>query len=265
VPTVRVDGIDLYHELHGEATASPLVFVNGIFQDTTGWSLHVRRFRDRFRCLVYDCRGQGRSARPPGPYRIERHAADLLGLLDALRIRRPSIVGLSNGGAVAMTFAAAHPDRVRALVLVDTFARADGALRAKLRAWRVALDAGGPALRFDVSVPWNFSAAFLEAHEPELGALRELALAWDPDAMRALMAGSAEHDARDALSRITAPTLVLVGEQDVLAPPWMAREVAGAIQGAQLRQIAGAGHAMPIEKAEEFCTAVRDFLESTGT
>jgi len=83
--------------------------------------------------------------------------------------------------------------------------------------------------------------------------------------MRALMAGSAEHDARDALSRITAPTLVLVGEQDVLAPPWMAREVAGAIQGAQLRQIAGAGHAMPIEKAEEFCTAVRDFLESTGT
>jgi 3-oxoadipate enol-lactonase len=260
MPTLAVDDVDLYYEIHGDDGAPPLVFVNGIFQDTTGWSLHVRRFADR-RCLVYDCRGQGRSAKPAGPYRIERHAADLLGLLDALRIDRVDLVGLSNGGAVAMTFAAAHPDQVRRLVLVDTFAYADATLRAKLRSWELALDAGGPGLRFDVSVPWNFSRAFLDAHGRDLPALREKALALEPDAMRALIAGSALHDGRAALPRIAAPTLVLVGAEDLLAPPWAAREIADAVPDARLQTIAGAGHAMPIEQFEKFCDAVRAFLD----
>jgi 3-oxoadipate enol-lactonase len=261
MPTLAVDGVDLYYEIHGAEDKPPLVFVNGIFQDTTAWSLHVRRFADR-RCVVYDCRGQGRSAKPAGPYRIERHAADLLGLLDALGVGRTDVVGLSNGGAVAMTFAAAHTDRVRRLVLVDTFSYADAALRAKLRSWEAALDAGGPGLRFDVSVPWNFSRSFLEAHGRDLPALREKALALDPGAMRALIAGSAAHDARATLPRIGSPTLVLVGEEDVLAPPWTAREIAGRIPQARLQVIAGAGHAMPIERLEEFCGAVRSFLDA---
>ncbi|MDQ2913417.1 MAG: alpha/beta hydrolase [Chloroflexota bacterium] len=259
MPTVAVDGVDLYYEIHGDEAGAPLVFVNGIFQDTTGWSLHVRRFAYR-RCLVYDCRGQGRSAKPTGPYLMDRHAADLLGVLDALHVDRADVVGLSSGGAVAMTFAAAHPARVRRLVLVDTFAYADAALRAKLRSWEAALDAGGPGLRFDVSVPWNFSRGFLEDHERDLPALRERALTLDPDAMRALMAGSAAHDARAALSRIAAPTLVLVGEEDVLAPPWVAREIADAIPDAHLQTIAAAGHAMPIERLDEFCDALRTFF-----
>jgi 3-oxoadipate enol-lactonase len=261
MPTLAIDGVELYYEIHGNDRGSPLVFVNGIFQDTTGWSLHVRRFADR-RCLVYDCRGQGRSAKPPGPYLIERHAADLVGLLDALGIGRADIIGLSNGGAVAMTFAAKHPARVRRLALVDTFAYADAALRAKLRSWELALDAGGPGLRFDVSVPWNFSRSFLEEHGRDLSSLREKALALDPDPMRALIAGSAAHDARAALPTIAAPTLVLVGEEDLLAPPWTAREVANAIAGARLRTVAGAGHAMPIERLEEFCDALRTFFEA---
>lgn len=261
MPTLKVAGVDLYYELHGGAGAASLVFVNGIFQDTTAWSLHVRRFADQFRCILYDCRGQGRSAKPAGPYRIEDHAADLLGLLDALGVERTHLVGLSNGGAIAMTFAAAHPDRVGALVLADTFARADGALRAKIRAWRAALDAGGPGVRFDVSVPWNFSAAFIEAHEPDIAVLRQRALALAPHAMRALMDGTIEHDARAALPRITAPTLVLVGDQDLLSPPWMARDIAEAIAGAQLRIIAGAAHAMPVERLDEFCDAVRTFID----
>ncbi len=260
MPTLAVEGIDLYYEIHGDDAASPLVFVNGIFQDTTGWSLHVGRFADR-RCLLYDCRGQGRSAKPAGPYRMQQHAADLLGLLDALEIDRTDIVGLSNGGAVAMTFAAARPERVRRLVLVDTFAYADAALQAKLRAWEAALDAGGPGLRFDVSVPWNFSRGFLDGHGREMPLLREKALALDPNAMRALMAGSAAHDARGALPRIAAPTLVLVGAEDILAPPWVAREIADFIPNARLQTIAGAGHALPIERLEEFCDALRTFFD----
>jgi 3-oxoadipate enol-lactonase len=263
VPTARVGGIDLYCELHGDPEAPALVFVNGLFQDTTAWSLHVRRFTDRYRCLVYDCRGQGRSAKPAGPYRIDQHAADLLGLLDAVGLRRPHVVGLSNGGAIAMTFAAKHRDRVARLVLVDTFAHADAALRTKLRSWKLALDAGGPSLRFEVSLPWNFSAAFLEVLERDqatLRTLRESALAFDPGTLHALIDGSSAHDARDLLSRIAAPTLVLAGEEDVLAPPWLSREIAAGITDARLRLLPG-GHAMPVERLDEFCAVVRAFLE----
>ena len=260
MPSVRVDDVELYYELHGDAAKPALVFVNGIFQDTTVWSLHVRRLGDSYRCIVYDCRGQGQSAKPPGPYRIERHADDLRGLLDALGIPRAHIVGLSNGGAVAIAFAAACPDRVDRLVLVDTFAYVDGALRAKLQSWRLALEAGGPGLRFDISVPWNFSAAFLEQHEHELAPLRERATKMSAAAMRDLILGTSEFDGRPALPRIRAATLVLVGDQDVLAPVWCAREIERGIAGSRLEIVEGAGHAMSIEQLERFCAAVRGFL-----
>jgi 3-oxoadipate enol-lactonase len=260
MPTVRVDDVELYHELHGDSSRPALVFVNGIFQDTTAWSLHVRRLGGSYRCVVYDCRGQGQSAKPPGPYQTERHADDLRGLLDALGIPRAHVLGLSNGGAVAITFAAACPDRVDRLVLVDTFAHVDGALRAKLRSWRLAVEAGGPGLRFDVSVPWNFSAAFLEQHEHELTPLRERATKMSAAAIRDLILGASEFDGRPALARIRAPTLILVGDEDVLAPVWCAREIARGIAGSRLEIVEGAGHALPVERLERFCSLVRAFL-----
>jgi 3-oxoadipate enol-lactonase len=262
MPTLAVGGVELYHEIHGAAGLPTVVFVNGIFQDTTAWSPHAHRLSARYRCVLYDCRGQGRSADPAGPHLIERHVSDLIGLLDALGIARPHLVGLSNGGAVAMTLAATRPERVGALVLADTFAHADGALRAKVRSWRAALDAGGPGLRFDVSVPWNFSAAFLDAHEHDLGGLRERALSLRPEAMRSLMEGTMRHDARALLPQIRAPTLVLVGEHDVLSPPWVMRAIADAIHDARLVIVPGAGHALPIEKVDDFCGAIDGFFAS---
>ena len=260
MPLVRVADVDLYYELHGPEGAPVVAFVNGIFQDTTGWTLHVRRLRDRFRCLVWDCRGQGRSAKPPGPYATTRHAADLGALLDTLAVARAHVVGSSNGAAVAMHFAASHPDRVAALVLAAPFARADAALRAKLASWRAALDAGGPALRYDVAVPWNWSARFLAEHAADVAALREVAAALDPDAQRSLLDGSMAHDVAAALSRITAPTLVLVGEHDLLTPPWMARAVAAGIAGARLEVLSETGHALAIERVDDFCALVATFV-----
>jgi proline iminopeptidase len=79
-------------------------------------------------------------------------------------------------------------------------------------------------------------------------------------AMRDLILGTSEFDGRPALARIRATTLVLVGDQDVLAPVWCAREVAGGIAGSRLEIVEGAGHAMPTERLEFFCSAVREFL-----
>lgn len=261
--TARVDGVDLYYELHGRDDAPALVFVNGIFQDTTAWAAFLPAFTERYRCLLYDCRGQGRSDKPDAPYATARHAEDLRALLDALGIERPRIVGLSNGGAAALLFAAAHPERVGALVVADTYAHVDAALRAKLRALLLALDAGGLGLRFDVLVPWNFSAGFLDAHGALLGALRARVLAGSASATANLIRGALENAERAALERIACPTLVLVGAEDLLTPPWYAREIAAGIAGARLVTIDGAGHAMPVERPDAFRDAVLPFLAET--
>ena len=117
MPTLPVDDVELYYEWHGNPAGPVVVFVNGLLTDLASWAGHLPFFTDRYHCLVYDCRGQGQSAKPDHVYTIRRHSADLAGLLAALGIARAAIVGLSNGGATALDFAAAQPARVTALVV----------------------------------------------------------------------------------------------------------------------------------------------------
>ncbi len=265
MPHARVNGIQLYYEVHGQADGPPLVFINGLLMDTTGWGLQLPAFADTFHVLLYDCRGQGKSDAPPGPYLPEQHAADLVGLLDRLDIERAHLVGLSNGGVIAMYMAAMHPHRVARLVLADTYAHADAQMIALLDAWLAALDAGGPTLRFDVATPWIWSRGFLSAHPDVLATLREKAGGARVDAVRALIQGAKAVDLREHLPTISAPTLVLVGEEDVVTPVWRARKIAQTIPNATLVVIGGAGHALSIEQAHMFNALTREFLHDTNT
>ena len=260
MPFLTANELSLYYEIHGPEDAFPVVLINGLLMDTTGWALQVPAFADRFQVIVYDCRGQGRSDAPAGPYTPAQHAADLVGLLDALGVARAHLVGLSNGGVIAMYVAAEHPDRVSRLVVADTFACADAQMRAVLDAWLAALEAGGPVLRFDVATPWVWSRGLLAAHGDVLDALREKAAKARVDAVRHLITGAKGVDLRHRLSRIQAPTLVMVGEEDVLTPVWRARELVGAIPDATLVVVGGAGHALTIERPQVFNGVAREFL-----
>jgi len=260
MPYADVNRIRLYYELHGPEGGPPVVFINGLLMDTTGWGLQLPLFRKYFRVLLYDCRGQGRSDAPEGPYLPEQHEADLLALLDALHIDRAHLVGLSNGGVIAMYVASAQPHRVARLVLADTYAYADAQMAALLDAWLAALDTGGPTLRFDVATPWVWSRHFLAAHADVLATLREKAAGARVHAVRALIEGAKAVDLRGRLGNITAPTLILAGEEDVLTPAWRMREIAAAIPQATLITISGAGHALTIEQAALFTALAQEFL-----
>lgn len=261
MPTAAVDGIELYYELHGPHGAQDLVFVNGLLTDTTSWAPHLRRFTDRYRCVVYDCRGQGRSSKLDEVYTTQDHADDLRALLDALGIGRALFVGLSNGGAALLHFAADHPDRVRGLALADVYAHADVLMQAKLGSWVAAMAAGGAPLRFDVATPWVWGARFLSEHHATLLAFRDKGSNIPVAAAVNLIRGAMQHDARDKLARISAPALVLVGEEDVLTPPWLARDLVARLPRARLQIIEGAGHAAALEQVDGFCAVVRDFFD----
>jgi 3-oxoadipate enol-lactonase len=264
MPFAVVNDVQLYYELReAHSTDAPtVVFINGIFQDTTSWALTVRDVASAFRTLVYDCRGQGQSDKPQaGPYTPELHARDLAALLDALQIERAHFVGLSNGGLVLMHFARLCPSRLHRLVLVDTFSHLDVVQQAMLHSWRAALEAGGSALRFTVSLPWTWSADFLAQNYDTIMALREKAAQAPTHSSIHLVDGALTHDARAWLGDIRAPTLVVQGTEDKMLSIEKAHALQQAIPNAQLHLIAGAGHAAWLEKAAEFNQVLLEFLK----
>lgn len=261
MPYHNINTIRIYYEWHGAPDAFPVIFINGLLSDTNSWVFQRPVFAEHFRVLLYDCRGQGQSDKPAGPYSTALHAQDLLALLDGLQIPQAHIVGLSNGGTIAMHLAAHHPERVARLVLADTFAYTDSLMESKLQSWLQALEAGGLLLRFDIATPWIWGRTFLATNRALLDTMRSSAAQANPDAVRALISSGKGYDIRDHLKSVQAPALVLVGEEDVLTPPWYAREVAAALPDAQLVVVPQAGHAITLEQADIFNALVLTFLQ----
>lgn len=270
MPTLPLPDVELYYELGGAPTApETVVFVNGLTMSTLAWAGVEPHFADRYRTLRYDCRGQGASGKPPGPYTPETHAADLALLLDGLELERVHLVGHSNGGLVsalaAAELAGRTPGRVLSLSLVASFLRLDPLLRATLRSWRAALDAGGPGLRFEVAAPWVWGRSFLEEQGEALAAYREAAAQADPRVIGWLIDGLLSlGDARKALRAFDGPVLAAVGHDDLLTPLRLSHEIVEWAGRGILVTIDRAGHGLPVERPEALARVVRGFLERQG-
>ena len=263
--TVQANGQELYYELHGEGP--PLVLVMGIGYDSSLWTLaQVPVLSTQFQVILVDNRDAGRSSKARQPYTIADMADDLAGLLDALGIQRSHLLGLSMGGMIAQEFALRHGDRLDRLVLAGT-----GAAPARsavdpiqIWSWVKANDATGEVFGGQQFVSL-FSTAFLRNHEAVRDTAELLAsnpYPMSPEAYGRQADAYRQFDALDRLAAITAPTLVVVGEQDLLTPPWIVREVAEAIPGARFEVIRGDGssHLVPIERPDEFNRLVLNFL-----
>jgi pimeloyl-ACP methyl ester carboxylesterase len=263
--TVQANGQELYYELHGEGP--PLLLVMGIGYDSSLWTLaQVPVLSTQFEVILVDNRDAGRSSKARHPYTIADMADDLAGLLEALGIQRSHLLGLSMGGMIAQEFALRHGDRLDRLVLAGT-----GAAPARsavdpiqIWSWVKANDATGKVFGGQQFVSL-FSTAFLRNHEAVCETAELLAsnpYPMSPEAYGRQADAYRQFDALDRLAAITAPTLIVVGEQDLLTPPWIAREVAEAIPGARFEVIRGDGssHVVPIERPDEFNRLVSDFL-----
>ncbi len=198
--------------------------------------------------------------RRPGRTYTADHARELLALLDQLGISRAHFVGLSNGGMILMHIARMAPTRTLSLVFVDTFAYLDPVQQAMMRSWRMALLAGGSALRFHVSLPWTWGAAFLEKNLDALMALQEKAARLPTHSSVHLIDGVINHDARPWLREISAPTLILHGEHDRMAPPHSVAVLQEHLPQARLTWIKDGGHAAWLEQPEVFNAALLAFL-----
>ncbi len=262
---VDTNGQQIYYEMQG--VGEPLILIMGIGGDSTMWApFQVPAFSKRFRVIVLDNRDAGRSSKATAPYTIADMADDVAGLMDGLGIESAHILGISMGGMIAQEFALRHPDRLNKLILTGTGAATGRAKFDPIMTWNFVKQRDSEGLAFGAQqFIWLFSTDFLRNHQAVDQALALFASNPNPFSAEAY-ARQAEaylkHDALYRLGDVRVPTLVISGEQDRLAPPWIGRELADAIPGAQFHLVEGSGasHAVILERPDDFNRIVMDFL-----
>jgi 3-oxoadipate enol-lactonase len=259
-----VNQINLAYDDHG--IGQPVLFLHAFPLNKSMWSgeLITLLAEERYRLVSLDWRGFGESDIPAGVATMETLADDVAALMDRLGMQDAVLCGLSMGGYVAFAFLRKYPQRVKGLILADTRPGADTAeARANRENVAQIAETQGTEAIADLQVP-KLLAAYTRQHHPEVEArVRQMIAAATPQGIAAASRGMALRvDATDLLAGITCPTLVVVGEQDALTPPEVARDYAATIPNAQFAIIPLAGHLSNVEQPEAFLQAVSGFLRT---
>lgn len=246
------------------AGSGPLVvFLHGIGGNRSNWRGQVAYFAARFCAVAWDARGYGASDDPPQPLKFSDYADDLRRLLDHLRAERAHLVGLSMGGMILQDFYGRYADRVATLAMVDTsvgFGSVSEEVRRDFLAHRLdPLERGlkPPDIAPGVVEVLMAKGATAAARQRMRASIEALRVEPYKQALHAIITT----DFRAVLPHINVPTLVIVGDEDVVTPPSDAEFLAEHIPGAALVIIPGAGHLTNIETPEAFNAALEPFLD----
>jgi 3-oxoadipate enol-lactonase len=264
MPTVKVGDINMYYEDHGKG--EPLLLIPGWGTDLTSWRFQIPEFSKKYRVIAFDNRGTGRTDAPDKPYSMKMMTDDAVGLLDALGIGKAHILGISMGGGIAQGIAIEFPERTKSLILAATIAAPDThpMLGHTLRAFAAAMTEGvSPKTIARIQLPYLVTSQFFE--NPEMVSMWVEVMAGNPYRPRGYACNRqtdacAGQDARAQLKQITAPTLVLVGKEDILLPVKLSEELAALIPRARLAVLEGGAHGFFIEIPNKFNQAVLEFL-----
>lgn len=246
----------------GHPSAPPLVFCNSLGTDARIWDGVIEQLAPTYRLISYDKRGHGLSSVPAGPYDITQLSADLLDLVDLLKLDRFALAGVSIGGLVAQQFALDHPDRLAGLVLCDTLPKFGDAASWSDRVARVA--AGGVEAIADMVLLRWFPMELRQGREAEIIGWRNLLLRSPADGYIATCAVLSSADLTSKVAEITMPALVVCGEQDQSTPLEAVRGFAERLPNARFEAIASAGHLPSIDQPERLAQLIRDYLQEVG-
>jgi pimeloyl-ACP methyl ester carboxylesterase len=268
MPVAHLNGIDINYEVHGEG--SSLVLAHGYTASLDMWREQVPAFSSNHKLVIYDMRGHGKTTAPSdmSVYSLERdYVDDQLALMDHLGIERAYVGGLSMGGMLAQAFACRHPERVSALLLFDTgpgsAASTDPAIAARFDQMRNMLSglarSKGMASVIDM-MRANMSAATLggassDAVNRYISNMAAMSVDGYLGGAKALQGW---RGTLDRLPSISAPTLVLVGENDSLLAP--SRVIHAKIAGSRFVLLRNAGHGTNMWRPHAFERATLDFL-----
>ena len=240
------------------------VFLHGVGGHRQDWYGQLPAFAERYRALTWDARGYGQSDDYPGPAALNDFCRDLVQVLDYFNADQAHIIGLSMGGFIAQEFYRNFPERVKSLVLAGTStgfpaifdaAWIEDFLRTRCEPLRNGVDIADIAPKIATALVSPMASR--AARDRAIDSLLKLR---KPVYIKTLQA-IARHRIRLDYSQVKVPTLILVGAGDQIMPPRASMQLAGAIPGAELVILDGAGHLVNLEKPEQFNSTVLDFLD----
>jgi 3-oxoadipate enol-lactonase len=250
----KINGIELYYEVHGDGPA--LVLAHGAGGNHLSWWQQVPVLAQSYRCVTFDHRGFGLSREQPGGPGARAFVDDLRALLDHLGVEHAALVGQSMGGWTVLGFAVKYPERTRALTLCDTTAGMDDTdvIAEQHRLLEKGHGALGDIIKLAIG-------AELERRDPARAFLYRqisaLNVAVPADLFPVLFA--ARHNP-DVLVERHIPSILIVGEEDVLTPPSIMELMRRRLEPARLIRIPGSGHSVYFERPDEFNRTIENFL-----
>lgn len=256
------DGTRIGYSLAGRRDGEPLLMIQGLGTDSRGWTFQKRAL-SQFRLVLVDNRGVGSSDRPPGPYDLEVMAADAVAVLDHAGYGSAHVIGASMGGIIAQVIGVRYPGRVRSLTLACTACHHFEWRRELLHEWSEQVQAYGMREFVRRNLRWLVGPRSLRRLAPALAVLGPLAFTVPVSSFVAQIIAILDMDdrLRGELVAVAAPTLVIVGSQDVLTTQGDGEEIASLIPGAELAVIRGGAHLFQVERPAAFNRTVAEFLD----
>jgi pimeloyl-ACP methyl ester carboxylesterase len=254
-----VNGQRLYFEDTGGDSTDVIVFSHGLLMDHEMFAPQVDALRDRWRCITWDERAHGVTQTTPDDFSYWDSASDALGLLDHLGVERAVFAGMSQGGYLSLRAALTAPERVRALVLIDTQSGVEDP--ANLAAYDQLIDTWATADEAPQEILDIVAAIILGNDWPGTPAWQDKWRKVAPDQLRQAYKTlvSREDDVTGRLPELSIPTLVVHGEQDAAISVPLAQELADGL-GGRLAVVPGAGHAANLTHPEQANEAIEAFL-----
>lgn len=259
------DGTRIHYEVTGKPGATPVLMIQGLGASKNAWNLQRIAMATRFRIISFDNRGAGRSDKPTEPFTLEQMAEDAIAVLDAAGIETAHVVGASMGGVISQIVAVKHAHRVRSLTLVCTACRNHPWRQELLQSWAKTAEEKGMIEVGKEAAQWVMSPRSFRRLVPAFTWMGPLAALRPRHSFVSQIDAilNTREDLVDQLSTITAPTMVIVGNQDILTPRGDSEEIAERIPNAELVVISGAAHGLMMEHSTTFNKILIEFLQRT--
>ena len=261
--TIILNNLSVSYTDEGRDNDLAIIFIHGFPLDKSMWYEQRRALRDKYRVITYDIRGFGSSGIGKDEFSIDLFATDLMHFMDALKLDKVVLCGLSMGGYIALNAMRIFSDRIVGLILCDTQCAADtpDAKRNRIKTIEM-VQHNGLELYADKALSSLFYSESMDKKSKQIIATRAVIESSSPFVIcNTLLALADREDMCDTLPNIDIPTLILVGEEDTITPPERAELMHSKISGSTLYKIGQAGHLSNIDNPEVFNRHVNGFLK----
>jgi pimeloyl-ACP methyl ester carboxylesterase len=263
MPKVEAGKLTMNYDQQG--TGEPLILLPYLAADHACYAFQVGEYAKYFTCISVDLRGTGETDKPEGAYSTELLADDVAAFMEAAKIEKAHIAGLSLGAAVGTWVAAKYPERVLSLSLHSPWTKSDPFLKTVLKSWQIMARALGsvPEMVILGIFPWCFTPELYAARPDYIQSLADFVRSRPPQTLNAFLEQSNAvegHDVESQLDRITAPTLISFGRHDTLTSTRFAAPMVEKIRGSELLIFEGCAHAPLYENVQEFNDKTLQFL-----